>query len=269
MNNMKKECSVLATAVLMAVGLSLTSASAASIEIVETYPLNPDGRVHVENTNGRIHVRAWKGEGVKLVAIKKGRTEAVAEAIQVHVVAEADSLKITTELAKRSGLFGSMKREGEVDYTLHLPAGARLETVKNVNGSVTVEGITGSVRASTVNGRITGRDLGGPLELTTVNGTVTCEHVAPREGELLKIQTVNGAIELQLPAESDAQLNARAVNGSVQSELKLSDVDEGRSRLRGRLGEGGAKLELNTVNGGIRLREGRVAESGGKESADL
>lgn len=243
--------------------VAASSAFAASVEVNESFPLNPDGRIHVENINGPIVVRAWDGQGVKLEAIKKGRTAAVAEAIEVKVESKPERIKITTQLAKKSGWFGGNQREGEVSYTLSVPAGALVDKAASVNGNVTIEGIAGAVQASTVNGSITGLRLGGALDLSTVNGKINCEYLGTTSAAL-SLSTVNGAIELALPEDMNARLKASAVNGGIRSDLAIADIDQGRNRLNGRLGDGGPTLKLTTVNGGIHLRPA----AGGKAKAD-
>jgi DUF4097 and DUF4098 domain-containing protein YvlB len=66
---------------------------------------------------------------------------------------------------------------------------------------------------------------------------------------------VNGGITLALLAGIGADLEARTVNGSIQSDFPITV--SGRMnprRLAGRIGQGGRMLDVETVNGSIRLR---------------
>ena len=59
---------------------------------------------------------------------------------------------------------------------------------------------------------------------------------------------------LAVPASTQAELDARCLNGSFFSELPLSLLSSQKPReTRGKLGKGGAPIHLNTINGGIRV----------------
>jgi len=59
---------------------------------------------------------------------------------------------------------------------------------------------------------------------------------------------------LAVPADTQADVEARCLNGSFSSELPLSLASTQRPReTHGRLGKGGSPIKLHTVNGGIRV----------------
>ena len=70
----------------------------------------------------------------------------------------------------------------------------------------------------------------------------------------LSFSTVNGSISLDLPDDVDADLDARWVNGRLETDLPLELIRRvsGRSARRV-LGDGGPELNLRTVNGSIPL----------------
>lgn len=237
--------------------LTLSLATAADTERVEhSFPLKADGRVRVENVNGRIEVRAWAGDGVKLEAVKEGRTAEVVAGIKIHTQSTADGLSIKTELAKiRRGWWRGNSHEGTVNYVLQVPAGATLEKIATVNGQVTVADIRGSVNASAVNGNIKASGLTGNAELETVNGSIHAEHATVAADGRVNASTVNGGIDVWLPADVSATLDASTVNGAVRSDIPFTVTSKhSRRSVEARLGAGGATLRLSTVNGGIRLQ---------------
>ena len=72
----------------------------------------------------------------------------------------------------------------------------------------------------------------------------------------LEFATVNGSIEVALPAGLGADLEAGTVNGTIDSDFTISTRGRiNRQSIEGRIGDGGRKLELSTVNGGIRIRQ--------------
>jgi DUF4097 and DUF4098 domain-containing protein YvlB len=248
----------LATALAIAL-LPVPFAQAATGQVNESYLLNPDGRVRIENVNGSIEIRAWDGVGVKLEAIKKGRTQEIVDGIQILTESTPDQLAIKTELAQvKRGWFRRTTTEGQVSYTLHVPAGARIEKAASVNGDITLQGIQGEVRASTVNGSIRGGKLAGATDVNTVNGSINLDQRALPAGNHLKARTVNGSIEVRLPASTGGSLSASTVNGSIRSDIMPSNVTrQKRNKLEARIGEGDSKILLSTVNGAIRILDSR------------
>ena len=78
--------------------------------------------------------------------------------------------------------------------------------------------------------------------------------VRGRGTESLHFETVNGGIDLTLPADLGADLEARTVNGSITSDFPVSVTGRiNPRRLTGRIGSGGRRLDLETVNGSIRV----------------
>lgn len=255
----QSHCSLCLATALTIAWLPVPFARAATGQVSESYPLNPDGRVRIENVNGNIEIRAWDGEAVKLVATKKGRTPEIVDGIKIQTESTPHELAIKTELAKvKRGWFRRTTTEGQVSYTLHVPPGARIEKAASVNGDIAIEVIQGDVRAATVNGTIRGAKLAGAIDVNTVNGGINLDQLALPAGGQLKARTVNGSIEVRLPARMGGSLSAATVNGSIRSDLTLSNVTrQKRNKLEARLGDGGSEILLSTVNGAIRILNSR------------
>jgi DUF4097 and DUF4098 domain-containing protein YvlB len=67
-------------------------------------------------------------------------------------------------------------------------------------------------------------------------------------------ETTNGSVLLAVLQNTQANLEARSLNGNFYSELPFSEETAARPReMRGKFGKGGAPIRLNTVNGGIRI----------------
>ena len=61
---------------------------------------------------------------------------------------------------------------------------------------------------------------------------------------------MNGSIEIEVPANLDADLDMRTVNGSLTSDFPI--MIQGRMnprRMRATIGKGGRRIRLETVNG--------------------
>ena len=263
---MKYFNSLLTLVALLSIAPVSTSSAANAIErVTNRYALNPDGRVQLENFNGRVVVRAWDGAGVTLEAIKEGRTAEVVAGIKINVQSTPELLKVKTELAKvKRGWFGST-HEGQVSYTLLAPAGAKLDGIESVNGEVAVEGMRGPIKVSTVNGNINIHGLAGAARISTVNGRIVTEHATLKAGDHLKASAVNGRIEVRIPAGAGASLTAETVNGTIHSDFAYTSTGKiSRRSVAARIGDGGAQLDLETVNGSIRIRTARDEQAAAK-----
>ena len=223
--------------------------------VVETRSLDPNGRFSLENVNGRVEIEAWSKPEVRIEAERAAVNERALERLRVEIEGEGASVEVRTHQERHGGLLSFLHGGGKVDYHVTLPAGARVR-LSTVNGPVDVDGITGELRAKTVNGSITIRDAAGEVEAETVNGGIdTGYESAPTAGRQ-RFKTVNGGIEVSLPEGATGRLEAKTVNGSIGCDLPLSDREESRRRLSGRLGPGDSDFQLETVNGSIHVLRG-------------
>lgn len=215
----------------------------------ETRPLDADGRFELENVNGKVTLKTWSRNEVQIEAERSAISEEALERIEVAIEGEGDAVRVKTRYEKRKAWFLG-NSPGKVDYTITLPVGAsaRLQTV---NGPVTVHGLTGNLDVESVNGPLELSGLGGEVQGQTVNGPIQASFDGvPSEGHHT-FNTVNGGIEITLPAGTTGRLEATTVNGSIDCDLPLNVTTKKKRRLEGRLGPGGGSFELNTVNGGI------------------
>lgn len=224
-------------------------------EFHQTYPLAPKGVVKLDNVNGNVRVATWDRAEIKVDAVKHGDKQEQLDAVTIDIDAGADRIQIKTK--HPVGGFG--RRNGgnsvSVDYVVTVPREVRLDKVSTINGDMEIEGVTGKVVASTVNGGLTAKSLRNDADLSSVNGGLAAKFADLQEGHHVKLQTVNGKIALTLPRGVNAELSAKTLNGSLDSEHDLTvkkNFPLGRE-LKGRLGQGGARIDVSSVNGGIKI----------------
>jgi DUF4097 and DUF4098 domain-containing protein YvlB len=264
---MSKKRFILGLFVLAAVALTAADASRAQSrpevteEFHQTYPLASGGRVSLQNINGAVKVVAWDRAEVKVDAVKRAYTPERLREAQIRVDASAGRVRIETQYPDHTLRWSD--RDGErhenpatVEYTLTVPRGAAIDEINLVNGSLTLEGLAGSVEASSVNGRVTASGLTGPVQLSVVNGRLDATLDALGDAGRVTLSAVNGPLVVTLPSDANATLHADTVHGGITNDFNLPvRVGEyvGRA-LQGRLGAGGARVRLNNVNGPIQIR---------------
>lgn len=221
--------------------------------VVETRALDPGGAFTLENVNGRVTVATWSEPRVRIEAEKAASSEARLRELRVEIDGEGRRVDVRTRMPG-GWLFGG--GGSRVEYRITLPEGARV-LVGTVNGSVEVTGVTGGLRASTTNGSVEVTDAAGAVEASTVNGGIRARYrVVDPEGRH-SFSTTNGSISVSVGQGAGGRIEARTVNGSIESDLPLESTSRAtRRRLEGRLGKGSGSLQMSTVNGSIHLRKG-------------
>lgn len=239
-------------AILFALVLAAGSAApcfAISKEFNQTYPLQPGGTFELQNVNGTVEVQTWDRDEVEVRAVKTAkRKESDLDLVSIDVDAKRDSVSVTTRYPQNEGV------EVAVEYIVHVPHCAHVEHLGTVNGTLRVAGVEAIEDLHTVNGNIEVYDGGGSVHAHTTNGNVHLElvHVQDKNGAVA--ETTNGSLLLAVPTDTQADVEARCLNGSFFSELPLSLASTQRPReTHGRLGKGGVPIRLHTINGGIRV----------------
>lgn len=238
-----------------ALTLSLLTAAVGSVteNFSQTYPLNADGTVSLDNINGPVEIIAWDKNEVSIEAIKQASDDEALKHIQIMVEATPSRLTIKTE-HDTSWKFWD-RFNANVRYTVHVPVGAALNKINSVNASITVTGVHGSVNLDTVNGSITATGLRGDARLDSVNGNLSAEFESLDAVRNVKLESVNGRAEISLPKGASASITTRSVNGSTQVDQAIKLEKSGKLGVAGQIGTGGPAVSLKTVNGGIAVRE--------------
>ncbi len=215
----------------------------------QNYPLQPGGTFELQNVNGTVEVQGWDRNEVEVHAVKTAKQrETDLERVSIEVDARPNAVSVTTRYPQNEGV------EVAVEYTIHIPHDARVEHIGTVNGTLRISGLENVEDLHTVNGDIEVFEAGGNIHAHTTNGNVHLElaHAPDKSGATA--ETTNGSLVLAVPADLEAELEARCLNGNFYSELPITMESSQRPReVHGKLGHGGAPICLRTVNGGIRL----------------
>jgi hypothetical protein len=242
------------------------AAGKAQDEWTRTYTVAPGGRLEIVNVNGLINASPAEGGQVEVKAERIAKASNDDEArerlknIEIVETASADRVRLETKVPKTPWRGGGH----EVRYWVKVPKGLAV-SFETVNGGVRVENLEGQVAASTTNGGVRGRGLRGAVKAGTTNGGVDIA-MAAVTGDI-DIETTNGGIQLRLPENAKATVEARCVNGGIRVDeaLSVQTVEKTRRLFRGSLNGGGSRVSVDTTNGGIRI----AAASAQAEGSDV
>jgi hypothetical protein len=225
-------------------------------EWTRSYAVQAGGRFELINVNGRVTAEASDGTAIEVKAertTKAGSDESARELLaKIEMREEVGDGRVRVEV--RAPRFSGMSGH-EIKWTLKIPRGVAVD-LRTVNGGVKLTGLTGEIRARSTNGGITGTAIhASSLDAAVTNGGVDIELAQAVTSGTFQIEAVNGGVSLSLPAESQADITGRCVNGGISvSGLNVVTVGEQtRRRLEGQLNGGGARVTIETVNGGVRI----------------
>jgi len=238
-----------ALVILLAATIWAVPSQAITKEVNQSYPLQPGGTVDLQNVNGAVEVQGWDRNEVEVHAVKTAKEkESDIDRVAIDVDAKPGTVSIATRYPQNEGV------EVAVEYTIHVPHSAHVEHIGSINGTLRISGIESVENLQTVNGNIEVYECGGNVHAHTTNGNVHLEitHFGEKNGAVA--ETTNGSLVLAVPSDTQADLEARCLNGNFYSELPMKMESSQKPReIHGKLGNGGASIHLRTVNGGIRL----------------
>jgi DUF4097 and DUF4098 domain-containing protein YvlB len=139
-----------------------------------------------------------------------------------------------------------------VEVLVRVPASAKLEA-HSVNGSVRVEGIR-EVDVHVVNGQVEIAHAEA-ARAHSVNGAIKASFDATASASASDLSTVNGDLDVTLPANSGADVDARSVSGEIA--LGGPAAGPGPRHVHTTIGGGGRRLQLKTVSGRISVENAK------------
>lgn len=292
--------------------LAPAASATAQTRVDQRRPADADGLVQIENAAGSIKVIGWgrdeiqvtgslgsRAEGLAFVTRPRrtriqvevqGNPHRVASDLEIHVPAgsrlQIESYSAAIDVRDVNGRIKAESVTGSIAI-----AGKPDEVdVESVSGAISISGPAKRVRASATNANVTIRGVSGVIDAETVNGTLEVSGGDFQEGRLetvngairfdggliggatLDVESVNGSVELRLPANIGADFTISSFGGDIDSdfEVKLgpgpirssrrgSDRhdrhDDHEKEMRFTTGGGGAKVAITTLNGRIVLRK--------------
>lgn len=224
----------------------------------------------VNLVQGSITVRGYNGaeaivEGTRRGSLSSRRPSGVPDGMR-RIDAGGAGLDVTEDnnvITIHGGVMHS------TDVTIQVPVETSLK-LRTVNGGkIAVENVTGDIEADNTNGSVTITDVAGSVVASSTNGKVlvSLSKVAPNKN--MSLSTMNGTIDLTIPADTKANLRMRTDNGEIWSDFDVKldgthppQVDDqrksgGRYRVRmdktiyGSINGGGPEFQLVTFNGNI------------------
>ncbi|GAB2565473.1 DUF4097 family beta strand repeat-containing protein [Spirosoma areae] len=153
----------------------------------------------------------------------------------------------------------------QIKYTIKLPRKvALLYQETNWQGSnVTVSNMDGDLEIRTNNASIDLNNVTGPVVANTINGEVSVVYSTLSQEKPTAISTINGPIDITLPATAKANLKLRSIQGEMYTDFDLGvkNTKDGMTKvggghnIDGSTNGGGVEMQLKTINSNIYIRK--------------
>jgi DUF4097 and DUF4098 domain-containing protein YvlB len=240
----------------------------AGTPIDQTRPLDPRGRIEIENLKGRVEVRTWDrqevkvtgtlGDGVEKLSLdgdrrnlrievkypsRSGRTEPTVLVVQVPTLADLEIETVSADI----DVHGIASRElslESVSGDIVANGAPREARVESVSGDVRLTLNSGDVSVDTVSGELSlqGR-LNGEVSMESVSGNLRLDNLGERLRRL-SAGTVSGDMDLKVALQDGGEIRTESVSGDLLLRLPrdVSCEVSGES-FSGDLSAPGAKIQ--------------------------
>jgi hypothetical protein len=160
------------------------------------------------------------------------------------------------------------------DVIVTVPRHSSLELKALSGGEIEVEQVEGEIEVENLNGAIRLKDVGGSVVAHSLNGEVVADLRSIDPSKPMSFSTMNGKIDVTLPADVKANVAMKTDNGEILSDfevkldspVKSSDSGGGRQpdgtfhvhlekTLHGTINGGGPDYKFRSFNGQILIRK--------------
>ncbi len=93
--------------------------------------------------------------------------------------------------------------------------------LKTMNGSISVQGISGEMTIDAMNGHISVQDASGPVVAHSMNGRITASLAQVSAAKASSFSSMNGSIEVTLPADLRARLKMKTDQGEIYTDFDV------------------------------------------------
>jgi len=225
--------------------------------------------VKVSTVNGSIQVKAHSGKDVVVELDDSGpRTRPAPNGMKQILTGSGVNIE------EENNVVTIKSPHGNGSYVVFVPEMSAVH-MKSVNArELRIEGVEGEINAETVNGSIVIVDAAGPVVAHSLNGRLTANLKQVPAGRPMSFSTLNGRIDLTLPAAAQADLKINNQRGETYSDFDLaisSSVNRTESNrengpkyrlnmeriVTGQLNGGGPEISIRSQNGSIYIRKAK------------
>lgn len=197
-------------------------------EINQTYQLPPGARVEISSIRGSVKITNTDSATAEVQIIRTARTRADLEHHKIEVEQSGNSLVIRGVKESEQISHG---QSIQVNHQVILKLPRRIDlSVNSISGSVRASDVEGQTRVSSVSGSVNFRNVNGKLQVTSVSGSVEVGNVGAEarvnsvSGDVglgqvtgsLDVSSVSGGVKATLDSLSPQGIRIKSVSGSIE-----------------------------------------------------
>ena len=174
----------------------------------------PDGSVKITGYDGNDAVIEYSGRGEGL---RRSAREGDVPPGMHRLDQPVNTLDATQEnnvVRVKGGFWGRRNIE------IKVPKQTTLD-LKTMNGSISVEGISGEMTIDAMNGHINVQDASGPVVAHSMNGRIVASIAQVSASKASSFSSMNGSIEVTLPANLKARLKMKTDRGEIYTDFDV------------------------------------------------
>ncbi len=236
------------------------------------------GTVKMNILYGSISVKAHEGKDVVVETDNTGEKERereVPESARGLRRLNATGSSITMEEENNVVTISMGWKSRSENVTILVPAKTSLKLSATNGRMMTVEGVEGEMELNSTNGSIQLNDVSGSVVAHSLNGKVVAKFKKVDPDKPMSFSSMNGTIDVTLPAATKANLKLQTNNGDVFSDFEVQmqpnatkvekaeakPGEKGKRRIRmetmtvGTINGGGPDFSFKNFNGNIYIRK--------------
>jgi hypothetical protein len=184
---------------------------------------------------------------------------------------EEDDNVVTVSTGMRNGL-------RTTDLTLRVPTNCSMHLSTVNDGNIEVENVNGDLEVNCTNGSVKLTGISGSAVAHALNEDLTASFVKVNPQKSMSFSSLNGKIDVTLPADLKASVYLKSDQGEIYSDFDMkvltenispsSRVEENKGKkgkfrvsvekaVRASINGGGPELQFTNFNGDIYIRKGK------------
>lgn len=265
------------------VGFLLFAAGAAFAQDTQpdrvTVPFSDPARpkmIKVSLLNGGITVKGYDGKDAIVEARPEAGRHRRAERTDGMRRIDLMGTGLTVEESDNVITVGTRSINESAEISIQAPRNTSLKLSTVNGGDISVDNIVGDVEVNNTNGKATVTHISGSALVHALNGKVLVSLDKITGDKPMSFSSLNGDIDVTLPADLKAKVKLKSDNGAVYSDFEVTldasarkpivqDSSSGHGKYRvqfdrvmyGLINGGGPELQLTTFNGNIYIRKAK------------
>jgi hypothetical protein len=232
------------------------------------------GLLKINLVNGSVSIKAYSGREVTVESQSRNRRDREPQTRDGLRRIDTTARGLVVEEENNVISITSRNPNDTGNLEIQVPAKTNLN-LRSVNGgSTVVEGVEGELEITNINSSVRLDNVAGSVVAHSTNGgvKVTLREITPNKP--MSFTSMNGGVDVTVPAAAKANLKLRADNGAIYSDFDVQikptapTVDDRRNQggryrietdktVNGTINGGGPDFEMRTLNGNIYLRKAK------------